>query len=423
MKPLGLVLKARRMITHNKDTSSRKNRFENQPLATLLPLWLILRVLASLWVVLVSPLRPFTEIEKTVPIWPPASPLTVWANRILISPWQHWDALWYEKIAVQGYRLDDGTAQFHPLYPWFAVPFTRLGLHPILSLLWISSIFSILLMLSFERLARLDTTPEISRSSAILFFTFPMSVIFFAPYSEALFLTWAVLCFLWARQHKWWLAGIAGALATLTRQQGIFLTIPLAWELWEASGYSIRQILRNWRNICALVTIPIGLIVWLFYRAVALSDLSVKLHDFNSLVYSFLISPSASQVVPMQRFTWPWTAIGIAVEKLLSAPDIDIAVNIFLALWFLAVLGLAWHGMRTSYKLFCLTVTLVSFSYTTGPIHPYMGLPRHLLLAFPIFLTLAYRISRPWIRLLTTMFGLAGMTLLLFLYVLEAWVP
>jgi hypothetical protein len=248
-------------------------------------------------------------------------------------------------------------------------------------------------------------------------------MILFAPYSEALFLTWAVLCLLWARQHKWWLAGIAGALATLTRQQGIFLTIPLALELWEASGYSARQSIKNWRNYLALIITPLGMLVWLFYRAVALSDLSVSFHNINSLVYSLLISPSASKVVTVQQFTWPWRVLGIAFKKLFTAPDIDIIVDILLALWLMAMLGLAWRSMRTSYRLYCLTIAWISFSYYTGPVHPYMGLPRHLLLAVPIFLGQASRITRPWARLCATMFGLAGMMMLLFLYVLEAWVP
>jgi hypothetical protein len=52
-----------------------------------------------------------------------------------------------------------------------------------------------------------------------------------------------------------------------------------------------------------------------------------------------------------------------------------------------------------------------------------MGLPRHLLLAFPIFIGLALVVNKPWLRLATIgLFG-AGMFGLLGLYVLNGWVP
>ena len=39
------------------------------------------------------------------------------------------------------------------------------------------------------------------------------------------------------RRRRWLFAGLAGALATLTRQQGIVLALPLAWELWVLEGH------------------------------------------------------------------------------------------------------------------------------------------------------------------------------------------
>ena len=45
--------------------------------------------------------------------------------------------------------------------------------------------------------------------------------------------------------------------------------------------------------------------------------------------------------------------------------------------------------MTISYRIYSLTMTWLAFSYYTGPYYPYMGLPRHLLLAFPVFIGLA----------------------------------
>ena len=38
-------------------------------------------------------------------------------QRYVIQPWNQWDVEYFLRIAAQGYRADDGTAQFHPLYP------------------------------------------------------------------------------------------------------------------------------------------------------------------------------------------------------------------------------------------------------------------------------------------------------------------
>jgi hypothetical protein len=257
----------------------------------------------------------------------------------------------------------------------------------------------------------------------MLFVFFPSTFILFAPYPEGLFLLWAALCFLWARQGKWWWAGVAGGLATLTRQQGIFLLFPMAWELWEATGRAPRRILPTWRSWLAITTIPAGLLVWVIYRAVALGNIATRVSHIPALIYSLFVSPSANKVATFHVFTWPWRAIGLALSKLGSAPDIDLWTNLILAGTFLAFLAASWHSMCVSYRIYATVISLVSFCYHTGPIHPYMGLPRHLLLAFPVFIGLAPRCTRAGVRLSITVLSVLGMMFLLFAYVMEAWVP
>lgn len=79
--------------------------------------------------------------------------------------------------------------------------------------------------------------------------------------------------------------------------------------------------------------------------------------------------------------------------------------------------------MRMSYRIYSVLITLVSFSYYTGPTHPYMGLLRHLYLAFPVFIGAAPILNRPWKRALTLGLSFIGSMYLVMVYVLEAWVP
>ena len=362
-------------------------------------------------------------IENTIPIFPPSIPISEWLSRVFLSPWMRWDAVWYERIVTQGYSATDGTAPFHPLYPWLAKPLASIGISSELSLLLISSLSGIALFYFFIKLANYDLPPGDASFALMLFAFAPPAFILFAPYAEALFLLAAVLCMIFIRQKSWWLAGLMGGLATLTRQQGLFLLIPLAWELWENSERKLNNLVKQWRDWLALGLIPLGMLVWLAYRAVILNDLQVNSGSFQEFVYSMIISPSAASVVPDQQFVWPWLAIKYAISKLFTQPDMDIWVNILVAVIFLSFMIIAWKRIRLSYRLYSLAIALVSFSYYTGPVHPYMGLPRHLFLAFPIFIGVATVVKKRWLRLF--IFGLSGLVMLflLSLYIFNAWVP
>lgn len=402
--------------------SSRAYADSNFPLP-LFYVWLILRILTNLWVTLISPLRSFTEQERQIAVWPPSFPLMIWLERVWILPWQRWDAIYYIWIASRGYRVDDGTAQFHPFFPWLANPLVQIGLSPLFALFLVSSVATVVLLWAFYSFARLDLDNSSSRMATMMFVCSPFAFALFVPYPESLFLLCAVLCLFWGRQQRWWMSTMVGALASLTRQQGIFLLFPIAWELWESSERNWRRVITAWREWLSLALIPGGYFVWIIYRGVVLNDLLVNYSDLNTLVYSLLISPSATKVVPVQTFMWPWQALWYGLVHLWERPDIDIVVNMVGGLYFLILLGLSWKHLRVGYRIYVLLTTLISFSYHTGPVHPYMGLLRHLLLGFPVFIGVARWAQRRWLRWLFFISGILGILFLLLLYVLEAWVP
>ena len=390
---------------------------------TPLIIWFLLRILTSIFAGMVSAIKPMTPIEISIPLFPPSWPLSQWFNRAFLSPWERWDAVWYRQIVMHGYSPNDGTAPFQPLYAWLATPFAKLGVSPILSLLIVSGLAGIALVYLYFKLARLELSSVDSQFAMMLFILAPPAFILFAPYSEALFLLAAVACFILLRQKSWWLAGLLGGIAALTRQQGILLLVPMAWELWEYSGRSFRVVKKQWRNWLAMLLIPMGMFIWLAYRAIFLNDVHVSLGDFNQFLYSLVISPSAKQVVANQQFIWPWQAIYFSIQKIITEPDVDIWVNVIAGFFFTILLVVSWHKMRTSYRLYSLVVIIISFSYYTGSIHPYMGLIRHLFLAFPIFIGLAVLVKKSWHRLLVLSASAFGLFFLLGLYVLNAWVP
>ncbi len=394
-----------------------------KPPYALFGFWAVLRLVTHPWAALISNLRPLTPTEQMIPLWPPTAPLTSWLTRVWLAPWQRWDTIYYLWIATRGYAVDDGTAQFHPLYPWLAVPLVRMGLHPLLALLTVNSIAVILLIWVVYRLARLELAPSTARTGVLLMLCSPLAFALFIPYAEAVFLLFAVLCLYHGRRKQWWIAGGAGALAALTRQQGLFLALPLAWELWESAGRRWRTALAGWRDWLALALIPAGYFAWIVYRAWAFNDLAVDFTNLHTLIYSVLIAPSAVEVVPVQTFMWPWQALYLAVAQLWRAPDVDLIVNLVGGGYFLLLVAWAWRRLRVSDRWYVGVITLVSFGYQTGSTHPYMGLLRHLFLAFPVFLALAPRAEKPSRKLWWIITGLLGLFFLLLLYGLEAWIP
>lgn len=383
--------------------------------------WLVLWLMISLWMAVVSPLRSLTAEEQAIPLWPPSGTPADWLGRVLLSPRERWDVDYYVPIAAQGYRTDDGTAPFHPLYPMLARPLMWLGAGPLAALTLVSALASCGVALLAYCWMRLEAPRRAALTAVLFLLVSPFAFAFYIPYSEALFVCLAILCFLWLRQGRWALAGFAAGAATLTRQQGLFLALPVAWVLWQRARTSPKP--GRWRLWLALLPIPLAYGGWILYRGLALGDVRADFSSVHNLIYSLLISPSAGQVVAAQTFMWPWRALWLALEQVFSRPDLDLIVNLVGGAWFVLLMLLAWRRMRVEERIYSAAIALVSFSYHTGPVHPYMGLLRHLLLAFPVFLRFGEGVTTGRGRL----YGLAlhglGLMFLLFAYVMHAWVP
>lgn len=396
----------------------------------LLGIWVLAKLLAHIGLAVMSVIRPISEREELIAIWPPSLPLSRWLERVWFAPLVRHDVEYYVRIATTGYRAGDGTRQFHPLFPVLARPLVRLGFDPLVALTVVSCCTSLLLIAAFYKLALLTLGESDAQYAVLSFILSPFAFALVLPYSEALFLLCAVMCLYWAKLRQWVWSGLAGALAVLTRQQGLFLLFPLLWMALEQSrkpvdavGEHQQQRLDRGLAWMAALAVPLTYAGWVTYRAIALGDLQPSLTGIQDLIYSLLISPSATEVVPIQAFLWPWDAMGRAVTKLIVAPDLDIIVNLIGGTWFLFLLVGAWRYLPVGDRIYSVAIALVSFSYHTGPFHPYMGLLRHLLLGFPVFLGVSLRIRSGLGRSVYLSLSALGMFFLIMLFGLHAWIP
>jgi hypothetical protein len=248
---------------------------------------LALAVIALLGVALLPDFaRVGEDVRTQLPIVPRpvsvlgwlAHPVTPgWHN--LFTAWERLDALWFLRIATQGYFKTDASAAFFPLYPALiaALSFV-LGGHPFAASLVISNGAFLGALMVLYVLSRHELSEEVARRAVLYAAVFPTAFFFLAPYSESLFLLLVLLSFWSARRGRWELAGVFGILAALTRNLGVLLVPALAVEAihqWRSSGKQGWPVKRlAWAAVPA-----VGLGAYLLYWQVFSGDWLAPLHQ------------------------------------------------------------------------------------------------------------------------------------------------
>jgi hypothetical protein len=405
---------------------------------------LLLRLGLGLLALPVSAAFPDTALEQQVGLLPGGAPLGEWLQRVAVQPWQRYDAWNYVRIVEHGYRLEDGTAAFHPLFPLLAAPLARLlGGNALLALLLVATVAAVALCVAFARYVR-RFHPDVSAGRAAwLLLLAPPAFILLAPYTEGLFIALAVGC-LWAmRVRRWWLAGLFGALATLTRQQGIALALPLAYCMFaevqgkaatdnsfDEANFQGRETRVSARSLpallCAWCLVPAAYALFVAYRAVALGDLAAlgQASSPIAFLWNLMVSNSSEHVVAGQRFTWPWVALSSQAYLIATtANNYDLAIDLALGLTMAAAVVLGLRRLHITERLYSLAALGLALCYYNGDLNPCMALPRHILIIFPLYIALAQWVGRgDWGR--RALIGLLMLNVFLCgAFIRHGWVP
>jgi hypothetical protein len=151
--------------------------------------------------------------------------------------WQRFDTNWYLSIATRGYYNPQQVA-FFPLYPaLIRVLSIVLGGNSLLAALVVANLSTLTAMVAIGALAAWEMRDEGAARWAILaLMIYPFSFFLATAYTEGLFLTFATLCLLFARQGRWRAAVVSALLAGATRPTGVALIAPLAWEWLRQHG-------------------------------------------------------------------------------------------------------------------------------------------------------------------------------------------
>jgi len=279
--------------------------------------------------------------------------------------WSYWDTQHYLDVAKNGY----GKAvhlMAYPLYPWLVRAVTSLTHDYYFSALVVSTAALIFAAILLRRLASLDFSGQIAERAVWFFLIFPTAYFLHIGYTESLFLCLAFGAFLAVRKEKWWLGGALGALATMTRANGLALVpafIVEAIQQWRA--------VRSWRwHWLWIAAVPLGFCVYL------LLNQHVSGHAFGFVDMRreiFRTSPD-----------WPWVGLREAYRNLRRDPSDAEMVGgqeLFFALLGLLCAVVSWFKLRPSYATW-ITVTWLGFTCVTFV----QSAPRYTLALFPIFI-------------------------------------
>lgn len=149
------------------------------------------------------------------------------------TSWNRWDAPHYMYLAQNWYTNVGDPANFivfFPLYPLLLKPLIALAVNPVLSAIFLSTVFFIIAAYFMYKFLSEEYSETVARKAVIAMSIFPTTYFFNAPYTESLFLFIFWLTFYASKKRDWLLGGVFAGLGAVTRPFGILLLPSLITE-------------------------------------------------------------------------------------------------------------------------------------------------------------------------------------------------
>lgn len=321
----------------------------------------------------------------------------------MLNNWNQWDVHSYEGIALFGYRkiID---AAFFPLFPLL-----QRGISIVLHtsvlvagmLLANLAFFGVLVVL--YRFVEKEFDSETAQRSILYLSIFPTAFFFFAGYNESLFLFFVVLCFYMLRRGSWWLAGLCGALAVLTRSAGLLLIPVFFYEFVRQVYPDIRsmwiegprrRIIKRCMGLSAILLPCIALGLYAVY---------LKIHLGDPLAFSH------AQAHWSRSFQMPWVAPLQTALYILSGPlgnffTAHMLIDLTAFLLFAVLIVLTFSGPERfradqwSLSIYGALLLLLFVFFPTSAGDRLESMQRFVLEVFPAFILLARLGRHRWIH-------------------------
>jgi hypothetical protein len=343
-------------------------------------------------------------------------PMTGLADWI-VGPMRLWDGSWYRLVAKLGYEPGlSALAAYFPAYPWmmkWGHQFT--GWSPETIGYLISNIAFLGALVIVYRLVTMDFSAAVARRTLWALALFPTAFFFSAVYTESLFLLLAVATLYAARRGEWWLAGVIGIAAAMTRNSGVMLLAPMGVLFLQQFGWRDP---RRWFPQAFGAALPVLGIVfygwilkssnmkffdwvtqqwqWNRFSAMPWRTFQCTLDGCTATVRQFGSTGEVS-VRPIQwgwisniiqhpiwtnftSFQWrDWMARGDVLEFVVT-----------IGAFALVIVG--FRKVPLYYIAFVLPPLIVPL-FSPSSVHPLMSIPRFVLPLFPLFVVIALLVT------------------------------
>jgi len=342
--------------------------------------WFVVRVILSVWgFVVVAASNPVSyryifEVHQDV------APPTQDVYGYSVGIWNIYDVRHYVTIAENGYSSNpDWLPAYFPGFPLLILAIGPLFAgDSLLASFVIANLAAIVFFWYLYRLVELDHGEAVARRAVVLSAVFPSAFFLFLGYSEAPLLAFSVAALYYGRQGRWWLAGLLGGAAALTKQPGIFLAPALIYMYWQqCPTRDLRYFIKK--------------LDWLWLLLLPASALGYTLYRY--LVIRAPIT-GVTDVGGEQELAFP----GYALVKALSVARLDnplLPLNLmdiaFTVLVLVLVLGMIAKKGVASYPMYTVPLLLANLSVSMASyyLRPEINMPRRMFLLFPIFIYLA----------------------------------
>jgi hypothetical protein len=203
--------------------------------------------------------------------------------------WQHVgeiyfnsDSGWYRAIAAHGYaqipltesqNWSQATLHF-AFFPLFPMLIRLLMLVTGMGFIAAAFVINLIILYFLVRcfylfLIHCALDAESAYRTVVLFLLFPISMHIYFIYTEALFITLLLACFLMIKQKQWLSLVFCSFLLALTRPNGLMMLLPLGFYLLETQGgLHISNIKKQVQKpaIYSLLAMPLAFALWMFYQ-------------------------------------------------------------------------------------------------------------------------------------------------------------
>ncbi len=288
--------------------------------------------------------------------------------RTVLRSWYHWDVISFENIATRGYVYRDNAA-FFPLYPW--------------------------LEREVSALLHIHTNVFLG-GMLITNLAFLAALIVLYRFVEVEFISFYAM-----RRGSWWLAGLSGGLATLTRSIGLALLLVFLYEFARQVFPAIKEAWHDKRHVQSLKLlsgllpaplIPLGLGIYAYY-------LNRRFHDplaFSHAEAHWHLGLSVPWYSPVTAVRAMLTFSPFTFSTTHNVIDLS-ALLLFVTLLILCLLGPErFASNQWSMLLFGVMALALPLLYPGTAYNPMPSMERYVLEIFPGFILLARLGRRSW---------------------------